>query len=293
MGVNIQTIKDIRLYLSEQLNGIYQDPEISALTNIIIKTVTGISKLHHLALPEQYISEINAIKIIKICNELKSGKPIQYILGETNFYNCIIKLNAETLIPRPETEELVELIIKENRGFTGTILDIGTGSGCIAIALAMNLRGSSVSGFDISDGALKIAGENSRLNKVYVSFFRADIFSFDHTINIKTDIIVSNPPYVRDLEKKFMNRTVIDFEPHLALFVHDNDPFVYYRAILELAGKILTVGGKIYFEINEAFGNEVAELLKLFRYSDISIVKDINDKARIIKGIKDAGKYFV
>ena len=186
MGVNIQTIKDIRLYLSEQLKGIYQDPEISALTNIIIKTVTGISRLHHLALPEQNISEINALKIIKICNELKTGKPIQYILGETNFYNCIIKLNEETLIPRPETEELVDLIIKENRGFTGKILDIGTGSGCIAIALAMNLPGSSVTGFDISEGAIKIAGENSRLNNVTVSFFRADVFSFDHTTIYKS-----------------------------------------------------------------------------------------------------------
>ena len=293
MGVNIQTIKDIRLYLSEQLKETYPNHEISALTNIIIKTITGISKLHNLALPEQHISDVNAIKIIKICDELKSGKPIQYILGETNFYNCIIKLNADTLIPRPETEELVDLIIKENRGFAGAILDIGTGSGCIAIALAMNLPDSSVSGTDISEMALKIAGENSRLNKVPVSFFRSDVFSFDYTHNIKADIIVSNPPYVRDLEKKYMSRTVLDFEPHLALFVPDNDPLLYYRAILELAEKILMEGGKIYFEINEAFGKEVAELLKLFRYSDISVLNDISDKARIIKGIKNAGKYSV
>lgn len=288
MGVNIQTIKDIRLYLSEQLKGIYQDPEIRALSNIIIKTVTGISKLHHLAFPEQKISEIKARRIIRIGNELKSGKPIQYILGETNFYSCTIKLNEETLIPRPETEELVDLIIKENIGFTGEILDIGTGSGCIAIALAKNLPGSSVTGFDISGGAVKIAGENSRLNNIPVSFFRADVFYFDPTTYTKANIIVSNPPYVRDLEKKLMNRNVLDFEPHAALFVRDSDPLVYYRAILELAGIILTDEGKIYFEINEAFGRVMVELLECYKYSDISIVKDANGKARIIKGIKYA-----
>ncbi len=289
MGVNIQTIKDIRLYLSEQLKGIYQNSEISALTNIIVKAVTGIPKLQNLALPEQPVSEMYARRIIKICNELKSGKPIQYILGKTNFYNCIIKLNSETLIPRPETEELVDLIIKENRGFSGEILDIGTGSGCIAIALAKNLPGSSVTGSDISEEAIKIAGENGRLNNVTVRFVMADIFSTGHISDLKASIIVSNPPYVRRMEKKFMDRKVIDFEPHKALFVPDQDPLVFYRAILELASSILTYGGKIYFEINEAFGKEMAELLKSYQYSDVLIINDINGKVRIIKGTKNAG----
>ena len=288
MGVNIQTIKDIRLYLTKELKGIYQDHEISALSNIIIKTVTGITRLQNLALPEQHVSQIHACRIINICKELKSRKPIQYILGETSFYNCVIKLNEDTLIPRPETEELVDLIIKENRGFTGNILDVGTGSGCIAIALAVNLPGSSVTGTDISEGAIKIAEENSRLNNVSVSFLKDDVFSSDHLTVAETDIIVSNPPYVRDLEKQFMNSNVLDFEPHTALFVPDSDPLVFYRAILELAGEILGPNGKIYFEINEEFGQLMVGLLTFYKYSDISIVNDINGKARFIKGIKNA-----
>lgn len=287
MGVNIQTIKDIRLYLAKELKGNFQDHEISALSNIIIKTVTGIKRLQNLALPEHHVTQIHARRIINICKELKSGKPIQYILGETSFYNCVIKLNEETLIPRPETEELVDLIIKENRGFTGNILDVGTGSGCIAIALAVNLPGSSVTGTDISEGAIKIAEENSRLNNVSVSFLKADVFSSDHLTVAETDIIVSNPPYVRDLEKQFMNSNVLDFEPHTALFVPDSDPLVFYRAILEQAVKILVPKGKIYFEINEAFGLLMVELLEFYQYSDILIVKDINGKARFIKGIKN------
>ncbi len=290
MGVNIQTIKDIRQFVSEQLKEVYQGPEITAMTNIIIKTVTGVSKLHHLVSPQQKISETHSQRIINICNELKSGKPIQYILGETIFYNCIIKLNRETLIPRPETEELVDLIIKENKGFAGEILDIGTGSGCIAIALAMNLKGSSVTGFDISEEAIKIAGENSSLNNAHVSFFKADVFSFDHSTYTKADIIVSNPPYVRNLEKKFMSRNVLDFEPPAALFVPDSDPLLFYRAILELAWKILTDDGKIYFEINEALGKVMVDLLELYKYSDIAVFNDINGKVRFIKGNKNAGK---
>jgi release factor glutamine methyltransferase len=290
MSLNIKTIQDIRFYLTKKLNGIYQDSEIAALSNIIIKTVTGVKKLHHLAMPEKDISKVHARKIAKICDELKTGKPIQYILGETSFYNCAIKLNEEALIPRPETEELVDLIIRENKGFKGKILDIGTGSGCIAIALSLNLPGSSVTGFDISGGAIKIAKENNRINWASAKFFRADVFCFDQSTVIKTDIIVSNPPYVRDLEKKDMKCNVLDFEPHKALFVPDSDPLIYYRAILELACKILIQSGKIYFEINEAFGKSMTELLQSYQYSDILIVNDLSGKARIIKGTKDGRK---
>jgi release factor glutamine methyltransferase len=286
---NIKTIKDIRVYLAKELKEFYPDSEIIALTNIIIKTVTGITKLHQLALPEQKISQIHARKVARICHELKTGKPIQYILGETIFYNCIIKLNEDTLIPRQETEELVDLILQENRGFKGKITDMGTGSGCIAIALATNLPGSSVTGIDISEGAIKIAEENSRINNVPVTFFKTDVFDFDYSSVPDTDIIVSNPPYVRLQEKLFINKNVIDFEPHSSLFVPDSDPLIYYRAILKIAANILTATGKIYFEINEALDSLMIELLKLYHYSDILVIKDINNKPRIIKGIKNEG----
>jgi release factor glutamine methyltransferase len=288
MAVNIQTIKDIRIYLAKELEEIYQEQEISAITNIIISAVTGITKLHQLYLPQNPVNSKQAVRIIEICKELKTGKPVQYILGETVFYDCTIRVNNATMIPRHETEELVDLIIRENRSFAGNIVDIGTGSGCIAIALAANLPGSLVTGTDISDDALILAKENALLNNVTVSFLKGDIFSFDNETIKKAGIIVSNPPYVRNSEKQFMNRNVIDFEPHLALFVADSEPLVFYDAILNVAEKILIPGGKVYFEINEAKGKSMVSLLESYGYSGIKIVADINSKDRIVKGTKDA-----
>jgi release factor glutamine methyltransferase len=287
MGVNIQTIKDIRSYLSQELEEIYQEPEISALANIIIKTVTGISKLHQLYMNEQTVASVQCGRIIDICKELKTGKPIQYVLGETRFCDFIIRVNSATFIPRPETEELVELIIRENSGRQVNILDVGTGSGCIAIALASNLPGSVITGIDISDEAIMTAQENAILNNVAVSFAKGDIFNFDFDMVNKADIIVSNPPYVLNSEKQFMCKNVLDFEPHLALFVADSEPLVYYEAILKAAEGILAPGGRLYFEINEAKGKSMVQLLESSGYSDVEIVQDINNKDRIIKGTKD------
>ncbi len=288
MGMNIQTIKDIRQYLSSQLTGIYPDTEISALTSIIIKTVTGTSKLHHLAMPENKVSVDQSHRIIDICKELVKGRPVQYILGETDFYNCTIKVNDSTLIPRPETEELVDLVINENKGFRGKILDVGTGSGCIAIALAANLKEAEITGIDLSGKAIEIARENNKNNSVNVTLITADLFSLDHSLFLNTDIIVSNPPYVREVEKQFINDNVLNYEPHKALFVPDSDPLKYYRAILELSKKILAPGGKVYFEINEAFGTEMLELFQLYRFTNAAVMPDINGKPRIAKGIKNA-----
>ncbi|MCX6322480.1 MAG: peptide chain release factor N(5)-glutamine methyltransferase [Bacteroidia bacterium] len=287
MGVNIQTIKDIRFYLAKELEKIYQEQEISALANIIIKTVIGITKMPQLYMTEQIVTKRQAGRIIDICKELKTGKPIQYILGETSFYDCVIRVTSATLIPRPETEELVDLIIRENRGYQGTIIDIGTGSGCIAVALAANLPGAVVTGIDISDEAIRTARENAQLNNVTVSFVKGDVFSFDSERVDKAGIIVSNPPYVRNSEKQFMSKNVLDFEPHPALFVTDSDPLIYYRAILKFANKILKHRGRLYFEINEAMGKSMVQLLESSGYTEIQIVADINSKERIIKGIKD------
>ena len=287
MGVNIQTIKDIRFYLAKELEKIYQEQEISALANIIIKTVIGITKMHQLYMTEQIVTKRQAGRIIDICKELKTGKPIQYILGETSFYDCVIRVTSATLIPRPETEELVDLIIRENRGYQGTIIDIGTGSGCIAVALAANLPGAVVTGIDISDEAIRTARENAQLNNVRVSFVKGDVFSFDSERVDKAGIIVSNPPYIRNSEKQFMSKNVLDFEPHPALFVNDSDPLIYYRAILKLANKILKHRGRLYFEINEAMGKSMVQLLESSGYTEIQIVADINSKERIIKGTKD------
>jgi release factor glutamine methyltransferase len=287
MGVNIQTIKDIRSFLKKDLEKIYQEAEINSLSNIIIKTVLNTSRLHQLYSSDKHVTNDQAEIIIDISKELKTGKPIQYILGETTFYDCIIRVDGSTLIPRPETEELVDLIIKDNRGYIGNIIDLGTGSGCIAIALAKNLPGISITGVDISYEAIKIAQTNALINKVIVSFINGDIFNFDSETIHKAGIIVSNPPYVRNSEKQFMSKNVLGFEPHTALFVTDTDPLVFYRAILKIADKTLLPGGRLYFEINEAMGKAMAKLYEEYGYSGIEVVKDINGKERIIKGRKN------
>lgn len=287
MSVNIQTIKEIRPFLERELASIYPSTEISAFTNIIIKTVFSTSKLHNIALPESILSRKQAHQIISICRELKEGKPLQYVLGETSFYNCTIKVNKDTLIPRPETEELVDLIIKENRGFRGSILDAGTGSGCIAIALAINLPGTRVMGFDISEGAISLARENAVLNNASVNFFTADMTNLDTGSFRKTDIIVSNPPYVRESEKELMAGNVLNYEPHDALFVPDSEPLIYYNHILKLAKNILAEGGRVYFEINEAMGAEMRDLLSEHGFSGIVINRDLNGRERMIKSIRN------
>ena len=286
MGVKIRTIKDIRFYLSRELICVYNETEIRVLADIIIKTVTGTAKLHQLYDNGYLIRAKDAEKIIWITGELKTGKPIQYILGETTFYNCTIKVNGSTLIPRPETEELVDLIIRENKGYNGNILDFGSGSGCIAIALATNLPLAKLTGIEISDDAIRIAQKNAVLNNVKASFIQGNIFAFDNDSVSKAGIIVSNPPYVRNSEKSLMAKNVLDFEPHLALFVTDSDPLIYYKAILNLAEKLLLPQGRLYFEINEVMGRSLIQLFESYDYSEIEIVHDINDKERIIKGRK-------
>jgi release factor glutamine methyltransferase len=287
MGVKIQTIKDIRFYLTKELTGVYKVPEIRALADILIKTVTGITKLHQLYENGYMVTDGDAEKIIGITEELKTGRPIQYILGETSFYNCTIKVNSSTLIPRSETEELVDLIIRENKGYKGNIIDFGSGSGCIAIALSANLPFAVLTGIEISDDAIRIAQENAVLNKVKVSFIKGDIFTLDQGAVNKAGIIVSNPPYVRNSEKPLIAKNVLDFEPHLALFVTDSDPLKYYNSILKLADKVLLPGGRLYFEINEAMGRALFQQFESFDYYEIEIVSDINDKERIIKGRKN------
>ena len=287
MGVKIQTIKDIRFYLARELKNVYNEPEIRVLADILIKTVTGIKKLHQLFDNGYPISSREVEMISKYAELLKTGMPIQYIIGETTFYNCIIKVNKSTLIPRPETEELVDLIIKENKSCNGHIIDFGTGSGCIAIALAKNLPSCNLTGIEIAEDAIKIAEENVLLNSVKVTFMRADIFDLNQKALPRASIIVSNPPYVRNSEKLLMAKNVLDFEPHQALFVTDYDPLAYYKAILKISDNVLIPGGRLYFEINEAMGDPLIGLFESTGFSEIEIIQDINNKDRIIKGRKN------
>jgi len=282
--MKLQTLRDIRTCLSGELRGVYPEPEINALASIIIKTIPDIKKLHQIYDPDQPLSSESVKRIIIIIKELRKGKPIQYILGYTDFYNCFIRVTSATLIPRQETEELADLIIKENKSFNGSIIDIGTGSGCIAIALAKNLTDSLITGTDNSSDAIDVARSNADINKVKINFMQEDIFNPDKLLSIKAGIIVSNPPYVRNSEKSFMHRNILDYEPAAALFVDDSDPLKYYRSILETAKKILLPGGKVYCEINEALGKEMLYLFEEFKYTETVLVRDMNGKDRFIKG---------
>jgi len=283
MAVKIQTIKDIRLYLEEELKTLFPEQEIRAIISVINKTLFRNSGLHAHMFANTPATEEQASRAVMICDELKTGKPIQYILGETDFYNCTIKVNSNVMIPRPETEELVDIIVSENKGFKGDILDAGTGSGCISVALARGLPGSDVHGFDLSEAALELAEKNARLNNVKVDFFMADIFTLPVKKCSGTDILVSNPPYIRESEKKSMKKNVLGFEPSSALFVTDTDPLKFYRSLAETGRRILSPGGKIYFEINEALGSETVRLINKKGYSAVELIRDINGKDRFIK----------
>jgi len=280
MAFNLQTIKDIRNHISEELKEIYPEEEIQSLSEIVMLHVMGGSKAALLANPNRRVTKAESERILSICCELRTGKPLQYITGEVIFYNCIIRVGPGVLIPRQETEELVDLVIRENHGFSGEITDVCTGSGCIATALALNLPEARVTGIDNSEQALKAAAENAIINGVRVNYILSDILKSGLSYAEKPDIIVSNPPYVRESEKALMHRNVLEFEPHEALFVPDDDPLVFYRVILESASRIQYRGSRVYFEINEAMGKQMADLMGSFNYTAIAIIKDINGKDR-------------
>jgi release factor glutamine methyltransferase len=287
MAGNLQTIKETRNYISGELAAIYPGREISSLVNLILSYVLKTDKLRLLMEPGLQLTVDQYEEMIRICGELKIGKPVQYITGETLFYGCTIRVDRSVLIPRQETEELVDIVLKENKDYKGNVLDIGTGSGCIAIALALHLYDSKITALDNSAKALKKAVENARINNAKVNFIKRDILKGWETFNYKTGIIVSNPPYVMESERKYMHINVTGFEPPEALFVPDDDPLKFYRAILEAAENILEPGGRIYFEINGKMGASMLHLLDTFKYTAISIIKDINAKDRIAKGVKN------
>ena len=235
--------------------------------------------------PELRLSESEMLTFHFAVKDLLKNKPIQYIIGETEFCDLKFKVNESTLIPRPETSELIMKIVESQKPKAKSqksILDIGTGSGCIAISLAKHIAGSKVYALDISEKALEIAKENAANNNIEVTFIHDDILSLRNNIDAKFDIIVSNPPYVRELEKAEMRDNVLNWEPHTALFVSDNDPLIFYRNILEFAKTHLNEKGEVWFEINEYLGKEMTELCKTMGFSDVEIHKDFRGKERVI-----------
>jgi release factor glutamine methyltransferase len=275
----MEKVSNIIPYFKAELLGITKEREVISWVYIVIQHLLGYNRSDCIIYADKEITIEISDDIKQIVRNLKTQKPLQYILGETEFFGLKFKVNKHTLIPRPETEELVDWILKED---FNSALDIGTGSGCIAIALAKNTTAQIVA-IDISEMALKVAKENATINEVKIAFIQQNILQ-SHSLR-KVDVIVSNPPYVLESEKQKMQANVLQYEPHLALFTADKEPLLFYKKIGNLAAKSLNCGGKLYFEINEQYGAEISEMLSKIGFVDIALKKDINDKDRMIKAI--------
>lgn len=279
-------IKELQNTFHNQLDALYEKEEVDSLFFILLKHYYEITRIQLAMDPDLIIS--NSKKIIKALESLKQNKPIQYIIGKTEFYGLVFKVNENVLIPRPETEELVDWIISEfnTKNKVLRILDIGTGSGCIAISLAKSLLNAKLYALDVSLDALKVAKDNAKLNEVEVEFLQVDILKTESIRDLKFDIIVSNPPYVRENEKEKMKPNVLENEPHLALFVKDENPLIFYSAITRFANQNLKNKGLLFFEINEFLGNNMINLLNKNHFEQIELRQDIFNKDRMIKGVK-------
>ena len=281
-------MKTISHKIQEELANVYSDGEIKTLTRIIATELLGVSQMTFFLKDDVTLTAERQCLLDNATQRLKKQEPIQYILGYSDFCGLRFKVTQATLIPRPETSELVEWIASEATGkATGkeSVLDIGTGSGCIAVSLAHKLPQSKVTAWDISNDALAVATENSKANGQDVTFERVDILAYQPT-GEQFDIIVSNPPYIKENEKEAMHANVLDWEPHTALFVPDSDPLLFYRTIAEKGLTLLKPGGRLYFEINRAHGKETMDMLAALGYTHIELRKDFAENDRMIRAVK-------
>jgi release factor glutamine methyltransferase len=278
-------VKDAIRFINDSIADIYSPWEAESIAFIVLEFI-GFPRKTIFLKAEKEIDSIKVDFIKKVTLDLKTFRPVQYILGETEFSGLKFRLNENVLIPRQETEELVLRIIRDNKKPRPSILDLGTGSGCIAVTLAKNIPSATVYASDISHSALQIANDNAILNMVVIKTIADDILKSHLKENLKFDIIVSNPPYVLDSEKQFMHPNVLNFEPATALFVKDQDPLEFYKAIARIAAERLVHGGLLYVEINENFGDEVASLFRENGLGNSEIIRDIHEKKRFVKTIK-------
>jgi release factor glutamine methyltransferase len=258
--------------------------EADMLAMLIVEDVSGFNSTDILVDNKFQTGPSFRSTILKYILQLKKQEPIQYILGKAYFYENMYEVNENTLIPRPETEELVKLVLAfcQNK-IPIKVLDIGVGSGCIATSIGLNLPQATVDGLDVSTSALAVARRNAEKLGVEIDFFQADIFTF-HTTK-KYDVIISNPPYVRESEKKLMNKNVVNHEPAKAIFVADSDPLIFYNRIVEFSKEALSANGALFFEVNEVFAADVAKLMTKSNFLKIEVVKDINNKDRFVYGV--------
>ncbi len=279
------TILSAANYFKDELIGSYDASELNQMLQITFFHYFNISRVDLTLKSNEKLPEEDFNKIVHVVSELKENKPLAYILGEWEFYGLSLKVNENTLIPRSETEELVQLIIDKHKDDEQlSILDIGTGTGCIPLALKKNLPKANVTAWDISKEALMVASANAKKNGIKVNFNEVDVLEWElQNISEKYDVIVSNPPYILNKERAMMNKNVLDYEPDIALFVDNDNPLLFYNAIANFSLHYLKEDGKLYFEINESYGSEVEALLADKKFKDIYIVKDMNKKDRIVE----------
>jgi len=316
----MKTVGEARVWLKEKLKSVFAAEELPEILFLVLHFITRLSQTQLHAFPEKELTEDQIQMLLLSVKKLQSGMPVQYALGETEFFGLRFGVDPSVLIPRPETEELVSWVLEEVKGEKGkggkvegerkkeergawnggsdvdncppatdkTILDIGTGSGCIPIAIKKNWPEAEVFALDISAEALQTAQRNALLNQVEVDFFQQDMLNF-HPIKgaRQYSVIVSNPPYVTPSEKKLMQANVLDFEPHQALFVAETDPLLFYRAIAHFASFMLKKNGLLFLEINENFGQETVKLLQEKGFSPIELKKDFRGKDRMVKAVKN------
>ncbi|MBB1192382.1 peptide chain release factor N(5)-glutamine methyltransferase [Flavobacterium sp. SOK18b] len=279
-------IKEYRTQFIQDLTALYGEDEAESFFYLILENQQQLKRID-LALQPDLVFSSEALQVWdQFLMQLKNEIPVQYALGVTSFYGLDFEVNTNVLIPRPETEELVDWILN-NLQSTGNnqkvkILDIGTGSGCIAISLAKNLVNAQVFALDVSEEALKTAQKNAQKNQVSITFLHQNILETNDLLQ-QFDVIVSNPPYVRNLEKQEIKNNVLHYEPHLALFVEDSDALIFYRKIAELAQTSLSSNGFLYFEINQYLGKETVDLLENLNFKNIELRKDIYGNDRMIR----------
>ncbi|MFT5919079.1 MAG: release factor glutamine methyltransferase [Granulosicoccus sp.] len=277
------TIFDLKKLFQDALNDLYPKKEIQSIFRILLEDEFEVMPLDQL-LNERRFTESELNRVDAALNRLVDGEPLQYVLGQTEFYGLKFNVNEAVLIPRPETEELVKMVIDENLENDLSFLDVGTGSGCIPISIHANRASWNVQAIDVSDAALVVAKESNSLNKTNVHFKLNDLFS-EETVFQDLDIIVCNPPYIGKEEASEIHKNVLVFEPHLALFPENPDPLIFYKVLSEKAAVWLKPEGKLYFELNEKYANLVSEVMQKNGFQNIEIVQDMQGKDRFAKGV--------
>ncbi len=279
-------LNDLLQGAQDRLTPLYGSGEAKWLVRTIIEHVKGWNQVEISLRRNEDMSDFIVGRVNDAVDKLLGSEPVQYIFGDTYWYGMTLKVTPDVLIPRPETEELVDMIVKENKSQDLKVLDICTGSGCIAIALAKNLPYSAVRGVDISAAALDVARQNADLQHTKIDFQENDALSMKADTKEEYDIIVSNPPYIVESEKKNMCANVLDYEPHLALFIPDDEPLKFYKAISEYAIDSLTSQGKLYFEINPLFSDQLTKMLSAQGWNDVQIYPDMYGKKRFARAVK-------